>query len=686
MPATLQKLIKKARSQLAEELRCYYRRLIHSLDRTPWYRNGQSIPASAVAIPIRVLKEETRRPERLWDRDDDREDEARNEPARRYVDPELAALYEEPTFVKRRQEVAWKDERPNIKRAVVLGAPGGGKSFLTLTTAMELAWEARRALAAWRQPLEALYLPVSLRLVDLARPDLSRDPAEAIMQLLRDQYQLSARFEAWIRTRLTTDRCWLVLDALDEVDHAHHPSLEDRLRAIETQGWQSHVVLTCRTMNYDRGKVPWHTLSEYELAPFGPQELHAFVGRWFNAGSLKGKGEALQRVLDRNFALSHAAHNPLRATLTCLPHEEAPVTETTRRVDLYARVLRGLARQAWKKNPLHPTDPHVDDVLRLLIPVARRLFERSPGGNLFANSALITAIRTVPDWPLPLVLFRKLSEPGGFNADALAYAPDLWREELRYCGILVDAGLSKDGEAQFSFLHRTFLEYLTAWDLAKQAENEGWPMITALADQKAWMPEWQEVIVLLAGQLRGPRPLLEMLSDPKPTNTNRWGDDYFRHRLAVAAQCLPEIPSEIRTRESEIVDRITTAAFSLWWEWKINGMEEVVPHFTCVLPTLGQVNGRMEGVPLLAWLSQRLSEVDMEVRRRAAAEAVGELGAVATPAILGRLSERLGDRNWWVRRAAVEAVGRLMAQRVRIFEVESGKWEARTVDVLAGES
>jgi HEAT repeat protein len=94
----------------------------------------------------------------------------------------------------------------------------------------------------------------------------------------------------------------------------------------------------------------------------------------------------------------------------------------------------------------------------------------------------------------------------------------------------------------------------------------------------------------------------------------------------------------------------------------------------------------MEGVPLLAWLSQRLSEVDMEVRRRAAAEAVGELGAVATPAILGRLSERLGDRNWWVRRAAVEAVGRLMAQRVRIFEVESGKWEARTVDVLAGES
>jgi hypothetical protein len=219
--------------------------------------------------------------------------------------------------------------------------------------------------------------------------------------------------------------------------------------------------------------------------------------------------------------LSHATRNPLRATLTCLAHEEAPVTETTRRVDLYARVLRGLARRAWKKNPLHPADPHVDNVLRLLIPVARRLFERSPGGNLFTNSALITAIRTVPDRPLPLVLFRKLSEPGGFNADALAYAPDLWRDELRYCGILVDAGLNENNETQFSFLHRTFLEYLTACDLAKQTENEGWPAIAALVDQNAWLPEWQEVIVLLAGKLADPRPLLELLTDELKLLTQR---------------------------------------------------------------------------------------------------------------------------------------------------------------------
>ena len=187
--------------------------------------------------------------------------------------------------------------------------------------------------------------------------------------------------------------------------------------------------------------------------------------------------------------------------------------------------------------------------------------------------------------------------------------------------------------------------------------------IAGFIDKKTWLPEWQEVIVLLAGQLRGPRPLLKMLSNPRRTRTNPRGDDYFRHRLALAALCLPEIPSDIRTRESEIVDRITTATFSRWWEWEINGIAAAVPHLTHALPALGQVNGRMKGTPLLERLSERLRDENSEVRE-VAAGAVGKLGAVAaTPAILIRLSELLGNEYAGRR----EAVGRLMAQGVRIF-------------------
>lgn len=71
---------------------------------------------------------------------------------------------------------------------------------------------------------------------------------------------------------------------------------------------------------------------------FRPQKLRQITERWFGLES--PKGNLLRRVLERNYSLSHACRIPLLATLTCLAHEEGGVTEATRRVDLYARVMR----------------------------------------------------------------------------------------------------------------------------------------------------------------------------------------------------------------------------------------------------------------------------------------------------------------------------------------------------------
>ncbi|MFQ5880529.1 MAG: NACHT domain-containing protein, partial [Dehalococcoidia bacterium] len=564
MTTTLEQLV-NVRSQLAEDLRGYYEALINALDRTPWYRAGQLMRASQVAIPARVLKEETAPPATPWG-----DDERRQEPARIRVDPEIAALYEEPTLLKRREEVAWQVERRRVRRAVVIGAPGGGKSFLTETTAVQLAHDALDQLREQRTSPDDLPLPVHVERADLAQPGLPADPADALMELLRQQYGLSTRLAAWLRTRLPTAQCWLILDALDQVPdkREHRDRLHDRLKALETRGWQCRVVLTCRTANYDRALIPWSTLTEYELAPFRPQEIRQFIEQWF--GQENERGEALRRVLDGNFPLSHACRNPLIATLTCLAHEEGAVTEETRRGDLYARVLRGLARRAWKENPLHPDDPHIDDLLRLLEPTARTLFERRPESNQFTNSEVIEALTRASNLPLPRVLREQIAV-GGLHPAALAHTPTLLRDELRDCGILVGAGLNQSGETQFSFLHRTFLEYLTASALARRANSEGWPAIAPLVDRKAWLPAWQEVVVLLAGKLADPTPLLDLLADEKK-------DDYFRHRLALAGLCLPEIPqSRTMHHHASLVNHITTVAFSLYWEHTMNNTDDAVP-------------------------------------------------------------------------------------------------------------
>jgi hypothetical protein len=105
--------------------------------------------------------------------------------------------------------------------------------------------------------------------------------------------------------------------------------------------------------------------------------------------------------------------------------------------------------------------------------------------------------------------------------------------------------------APLLLLHLTFPEYLTACYLARLINDNGWvepvvpfdgkeQLIPAknFVDRKAWLPTWQEVILLLSGKLDDPVLLLEMLADDGK-------DDIFRHRLALAALCLPEI-KEIR--------------------------------------------------------------------------------------------------------------------------------------------
>src|SRR5204862_3550709 len=92
-------------------------------------------------------------------------------------------------------------------------------------------------------------------------------------------------------------------------------------------------------------------------------------------------------------------------------------------------------------------------------------------------------------------------------------------------GVLVTAGAGD--EAPYMFLHLTVQEYLTACYLANLINPNRWDAAVPLypagrnvsarefVDRKAWLPSWQEVIVLLAGNLDDPVPVLELLVDEK---------------------------------------------------------------------------------------------------------------------------------------------------------------------------
>ena len=295
------------RSQLASGLIAYYDALIERLDRTPWSHEDGLVRATEVAVPICVYKQ-------VSDKERRRRQDAETRPSD--LDPELAALYEQPT--RGGEIVDWKREQRRISRAVVLGGPGSGKSMLTQLTALGLAQSARDDLVIQRRDVEQIPLVVHLPL-----------PALALLQQ-PDFGQLAPAAAGYVVARLNHPQTWLILDGLDEVDPGHRPSLDACLRQVDTLRWRSRLLLTCRPANYERGHVPWRQLVVYELAPLRlPQEGRKLVANWFGAGDARGR--SLVATIQASAGLRQAAGSPLLLTLMCVAHEEQPLPAGLRR-------------------------------------------------------------------------------------------------------------------------------------------------------------------------------------------------------------------------------------------------------------------------------------------------------------------------------------------------------------------
>jgi HEAT repeat protein len=134
-------------------------------------------------------------------------------------------------------------------------------------------------------------------------------------------------------------------------------------------------------------------------------------------------------------------------------------------------------------------------------------------------------------------------------------------------------------------------------------------------------------------------------------------DDVFRHRLALATRCLPELRLSSAKNLTDMVNRVTTAAFSFWSRHERQGTEATVPHFTRVFPALVQVNGSVEGTPLLQRLARQLQEKKEDVRI-GAMRAVGLAGesVVQHPDILNAVAAALRDADEMVRAEAAAAL------------------------------
>lgn len=553
-------------------------------------------------------------------------------------------------------QMPW-DERAGerFKRAVILGDPGFGKTWLLHYETRRLASDAARLLRERKISLRELTLPLFARLPNLNRSD---DPLEDSLVNLAGTGRSDA-FRDFVLKKMKSDRCVILLDAWDEVPVErpeddqpiaylphYRQRLGERLETFVRQFPLPRLLLTSRIVGYDPTHFSVPGMKELELLAFDLPQIEAFVSIWF--GGNTQAAEQCMTMLRQSSQVRGLSRIPLMLTLLCRTYIECQEKRRSfpaQRHELYDYCLRGLLRD-WKgeKEKRGISDAYVEAVLELLRAVGFTLFIE--GYEQFGESDLREAIIK---WLTGIKYKHELGED-----DATSIINKLKRD-----GIFIAAG--EQHNAPLLFLHRTFHEYLTAHALVKtvDGQREGWQaevelrgkkiLVHQLVDRKAWEPRWQEVIILLSGLLRDPAPLLKMLADK-----NR--DDLFRHRLTLAVRCLPEINSVRRTQIAELVDEITKDAFSLWWHHQRMNTARAVHALTRALPALGQVNGRIDGMPLLERLCQYMSSENNE-ERTAAAVAVGEMGsATAKPEVFDALS-RLLDRNLSEAVATVRKMG-----------------------------
>jgi hypothetical protein len=272
-----------------------------------------------------------------------------------------------------------------------------------------------------------------------------------------------------------------------------------------------------------------------ELLPFDDGQMGQFVDGFFAGEPAAGKD--MREMLRRMPQVRGMAQIPLLLGFLCALYRDQR-KETSkprdwnlvRRTDLYEECTERLLSGAWRDKDKESPREMIRRKLRFATHLAYRLFVQSK--EQFSWEELAATIQAIWRWPA-----------GPLPEDKEEQVHDRITELSAKDGLLEEAGARK--KAPYLFLHLTFQEYLTACHLARLINERGWDKAMVpidgrevpakqFLDRKAWLPNWQEVIVLLAGNLKDPVPLLELLADESK-------DDLFHHRLALAALCLPEI-------------------------------------------------------------------------------------------------------------------------------------------------
>jgi HEAT repeat protein len=531
MASKFEKLV-KVRSQLAVSVRDFLTQMADKLDQTDWWRSGERIRVSAIAIEQFVLT--TRKRERPSRPGPDREERGTDAERHSPMDELDAERYELPVRVEEREEERWHQVIHHGRLLGLKGAPGSGKTFTTRQTVVSMAGESAALLNDQQRGVDEIDIPVWVTAKNLAQTG-AREIEGALLEAMENglELKIDPRLREWLKREIVSARAFIVVDALDEMLSSDIEPFKKRAGQLESLG--ARVIATCRTMQWEerKGWLGWSRMTEIELAPLKRKQQRELAEKFFANDTDFAQG--MEHLLQVNYSLRHACTTPLLLTFACLLHEKGEVNESISYAGLYAKMGRMMFCGSWRsvKPSWTSTGVREESCWRFFEGVAWRLFAKAPQLNRF----------TLDDW------LRAARQREGAPMEATAFL-----EELEQVGFIAPAGYDEQCDDRcWSFAHRTFLEFLAARALSRMGEK----VWLAEAKKYFWFePEWIEALTFLAGLVDDATPLIEAVEKEQRE------DDLFGSMLSLKAR----LAGAAWKLDEQVVRSLCDEVFSFWQE------------------------------------------------------------------------------------------------------------------------
>lgn len=402
-------------------------------------------------------------------------------------------------------------------RHVILGDPGSGKS--TLLKFMALAGRSKPLQKRYHAPADdRLPLLVVLRkYADALKSEPDLPLLDYIARNIQADFSLPDVDRDFLEYYLENCQALLLFDGMDELPNPRFKqTVRDRIHTLLNRYPGNSAVITSRIVGYEEPhRFDERGYRHHKVARLRLPEMERFVADWY-AERIENRRERDANIKDLNRilregeqqAIRDLAANPLLLTIIALVHRIDAVLPDER-VVLYQKCTETLLNTWHNWKYAHQEGEtrrgKIERRNRRRIEALAYWMHEQAGGDEGEQRAVVSYEAAHARLVEHIRQHERLDDPD----DALDLAEGFLEFVRKRAGLLIEVG-----DRQYSFVHLTFQEYLTATHLIATTEVGGIDGLWERIESRIEDPRWHEVIRLLVANLKSgesQKRLLELL-------------------------------------------------------------------------------------------------------------------------------------------------------------------------------